>query len=363
VQAPARSIFLNRLNLFGFISARGLLWRAGTTLHLEPRMSGLNACLTLVAVLASSTALAAEQTAMFIARSLNLEPAQAETIGAVCSAQYAKVSQGSVLTPAQAQAAVGPNGSLTEAAVALNAKELVELTLVNLTTSASRGRLLMNAVLRSADGAELYRADVTADSVDDTVPACERLALALVNKTPVETTRNRHNVTAAEARATRNPNRVGSERVLGVKATFASAFASEQVNPLGGLSFNARLEQERYFIELGVGFAVPAVTNLSAASYGGLTTELGASYYLTDGDIAPYIGGGVQPRIFFSGSVLNLAPYAQVGLMLWRQSSTRLYVDARVSQNVLPVARNYSLGGTSTNLYPTEVGVQIGVGW
>lgn len=61
------------------------------------------------------------------------------------------------------------------------------------------------------------------------------------------------------------------------------------------------------------------------------------------------------------GSPFNLAPYGQVGLMVDRTSSMRLYADLRVAQNVLPV-RVASLG-VPRGAYPTELSGQIGIGW
>ena len=46
--------------------------------------------------------------------------------------------------------------------------------------------------------------------------------------------------------------------------------------------------------------------------------------------------------------------------MFMRQSSTRLYVDARLSQNVLPVGGSF---GNSSGLYPTELTGAVGIGW
>jgi len=311
--------------------------------------------LLLALLTVGSASWAAGPTAMFIPKAINLEQGQVETLGAVCALQYARVSLSEVRSPAESQAAVGPNGSLVDAAKSLNATELVELTVVSLATRRAPGRMLISAVRRSVEGAELYRADVTADSLDDAMPACERLALALTRKVAIAATLDRHNVTAAEARASRRPNRVGNETILGVKTSLGVPLASfTQVNPIGGLAFDIRLDREHYFIELGAGVLIPAAVSSQAASYGGIGLEVGASYYLSDADTSAYLGGGLQPRIIFSGSVLNFAPYAQLGVMFWRQSSTRLYVDLRVSQNVLPVG---------DNLYPTEIVGQVGLGW
>ena len=314
----------------------------------------------LAALLLSTTVLAGEPVAMFISKTINLEPPQVESFGAVCAATYAATSESVVIAPAQAQTAVGENGSLVDAAKALQAKELVELTLVDLSSRRGQGRLLISAVRRGVDGRELYRADFTADSIDDAPAVCDRMALSLTKLISPKETLNRHNVTAAEARLSAKPNRLGSEKVLGIKSSFSGAFGSSEVNPLGTIGFNARLEGERYFIEFGVGVLIPAMVNPSAVSYGGLTAELGASYYLSDGDVSPYIGGGIQPRLVIGGSVFNLAPYAQFGVMFARQSSTRFYIDARLAQNIMPVSNGFSMAG---GVYPTELTAAVGIGW
>lgn len=316
----------------------------------------MNRLTLLLAALVSAASLA-QPVALFTAKSINLEPGQVDAFSTVCATQYAKAAGAEVIAPDRAQAAVGPNGSLVDAAKALSARELVELTLVSL-ESRGAGKVLVSGVRRSVDGQELARADLTADTLSDAVPVCERLALSLWRRTTPEAVRTRSNVTAAEAQATGAPNRMGSEKVIGVKTAFGAPVGSESYSAQGSVAFNARLEHERYFIELGAGILVPAMAQ-GALSYGGITTEIGASVYLTDGDFAPYVGGGLQPRIIFSGSILNLAPYVQAGLMFFRESSTRLYVDARVSQNVLPIGTSDS----GASLFPTELTAQVGVGF
>ncbi|MDP3152002.1 MAG: hypothetical protein Q8N23_04995 [Archangium sp.] len=317
--------------------------------------------LLVAALVCSTSALAGEPVAMFIPKAINLEAGQVESFGLVCAGHYARVNESVVISPTQAQAAVGENGSLLEAAKSLEARELVELTLIELSSQRGPGRLLISATRRGLDGKEIHSAEFTAGSIDDAPAVCERIALSLTQKLTAKETLNRHNVTAAEARLSGKPHRIGSERVIGVKTGFLGAFSADTtVNPLGSIAFNARLEQERFFIEFGVGALIPAVVNASSTSYGGITAEVGASYYLTDGDVSPYLGAGVQPRIVFGGSVFNLAPYAQAGLMLARQSSTRIYFDLRVAQNVLPVSNGFSM---ASGVYPTELTGAVGIGW
>lgn len=315
--------------------------------------------LSLAAVLVSSASLAAEPTAMFV-QSTNLDAASADTFGAICAAQYGLVSHSRVL---REKDLVVPEGSdARAAAVTAGAKEQLELSLVSLATSRSAGRILTSAVLRDAEGKELAHAELAADSLDDAPVVCERLAQALVRRVDVAETLNHKNVTTAEAKATARRNRIGSEKIIGVKTSFGVPLAVDQTfMPMGSISVDARLEQDRFFFEFGGGFLIPgSLASGTGTGYGGLELELGASYYLTDTDVSVYVGGGVQPRLYFSSTIFGLAPYAQVGLMLPRHSSTRFYVDARVSQNVLPVSTGV-FGSMTT--FPTEITLQAGIGF
>jgi hypothetical protein len=103
--------------------------------------------------------------------------------------------------------------------------------------------------------------------------------------------------------------------------------------------------------------------------------EIGADHYLTaNPTVAPYIGGGVSPRIYFVPGGIGIAPYAQFGLMFMRLSKTRLYTDIRISQNLAPVRitdydDSYDYTGyyqnppTEHTYYPTEICFEVGIGW
>ena len=127
---------------------------------------------------------------------------------------------------------------------------------------------------------------------------------------------------------------------------------------------------------IGAGVAIPSDSNDDANTrgYGGLFAEFGASAYLGPLGSPFYVGGGVIPRLFFgpSDGGVMAAFYVQAGYMFMRTSSTRLYVELRVAQNAMPVrlGRSYdSYTGTTvvrdepTTIYPTELGVQVGIGW
>ncbi len=176
------------------------------------------------------------------------------------------------------------------------------------------------------------------------------------------------NVTTNEGIA---PRRVSSSRVAGFKGSFIYPIGwTKRVRSQMSLGFDLKLEGDNHFLEVGVGFTVPAGAT-SDLAYGGLWSDIGASFYLTHDVSAPYIGFGILPRLM-SSDVTNLAGYVQGGMMFFRDVSTRLYVDARVAQNVLPVGfqscpyaydSTVSPGCSTQRLYPTEISLNVGIGF
>jgi hypothetical protein len=85
-----------------------------------------------------------------------------------------------------------------------------------------------------------------------------------------------------------------------------------------------------------------------------------------------------MPRLM-GQNIANLAVYGQGGVMFFREGATRLYVELRVAQNLLPVTFGGDIPpdvydpGTGTYLpgaapekksfYPTEFSLNIGMGF
>jgi hypothetical protein len=263
--------------------------------------------------------------------------------------------------PAQVRAALEAGGSYEEVAQRLQATEYLYITAVKLDA-----RIVIAASRYAPNGTLIYSAKITASGLDDVEPASDRLAKSLVNQRPPTTTRTLDNVTTTE---TVPPKRVSTARLAGFKGGFVYPIGwKERVGSMMSVGFDLRLEGEHHFLEIGVGFAVPAGTE-SALKYGGLWSEIGASYYLTHTATSPYVGAGVLPRLM-SKDVTNLAVYAQGGVMFFRDASTRLYTDLRAAQNLLPVgfsscgvvSGSYVTCGTR-RLYPTEISLNIGLGF
>jgi hypothetical protein len=294
----------------------------------------------------------------------NLDPGETAAIGQMVAGAYQKERKETVIPPREVEKVIEEAGSYQAAAEKLGANEYLHVTAVRL-----KERVIVTATLYSADGKLLHSAKMTADSLDDMEPASERIAMALVGRKSVKQTRTLDTITKSEGR---RPNRTWVEKVMGLKAglTYPLGYGNE-IAPMMNFGFNGRLESRTYFLEFGAGFTIPAMSEEDAElAYGGLYSELGFNYYLGDSNFSPYIGGGVLPRLM-GRSVTNFAPFAQGGLMFFRESSTRLYLDLRVAQNVLPVRFSSSSYETDTGiyteenrrLYPTEFTFSAGVGW
>lgn len=291
----------------------------------------------------------------------NLAPSEVDAISQTVASAY-QVAQSEVVIPMpETRHALEQTGGVREAAAQLGASEYIYATAVRLDT-----HIVITAARYSANGTLLHTAKMTATGLDDIEPTSERLAKALSHQQAPTKTQTIDNVTRTEAK---RPNRTWSEKVTGFKAgmTYPIGWGHE-ISPMMNAGFALRVEGNRHFLEFGVGLMLPAAASDSnKLAYGGVYGEIGANFYLAQSSTSPYVGFGVMPRLM-SQQITNLAPYGQAGLMFFRESSTRMYVDLRVAQNVLPVGfsqsgRYGSTTSTSQDLYPTELTLHVGVGW
>jgi hypothetical protein len=293
----------------------------------------------------------------------NLAPTEVDAIGQMITSAYQTERQETVLPPSEVKRALDETGDRRLAAQKLGASEFVHISAVRLDQ-----RIVIHAATHSPDGQLIHSAKITATSLDDIEPASERLARALVGKQSTRDTGTLDNITTTEART---PNRIGTERLEGFKGGVTYPIGwGERVAPMMNAGFDLRMEGPRHFIELGLGISVPAGDH--DYSYGGVFADIGANLYLSQTSTAPYLGVGLMPRLM-SVSPANIAPYVQGGVMFFRESKTRVYVDVKVAQNVLPVAFTTPEvfdETTSTfsspdddELYPTEIGLSVGIGF
>lgn len=305
---------------------------------------------------------------VFPAEVTNVEPGEGDAIVAVLADSYADAT-GEQVTIVKADPDT-PTGAYAERARALGGTEYLVVRAVRLDE-----RVRVRVSRHKADGTVISSESMTAVSLDDMEPVAERLSVALAKGTTAEEARTHRNVTGRETQA---KNRMFNEKVIGVKAQLDMPFASGiKIAPPVGLGVNFKLESDSYFLEFGGGFLIPTPTDSDQATFGGLSTELGASYYLTDDEVSLYVGAGAMPRILVvpgGDGGANVALYGQFGAMFARSSSSRFYTDLRVAQNVTQVPLSLEIEGTEdpvfgeplydiVNKYPTEVILEFGIGW
>lgn len=305
----------------------------------------------------------------------NLTDGEKAAIGALVASSFAAQTRGRVFGPDDTGPVLAQAGTEKDAATQLNLSEYIVVNAVKLDQ-----RIAIDATLYNKHGSHLYQARATAMSLDDMQAVSERLATALHRRTEIEHTQTLDNVTEKEAK---RPTRTFAENVAGFRTAVVLPFAPD-LNPLPMLlgQFDMRLEGQNYFLEFAAGLMLPS--NLGSDDYddgndssvGGLVGQLGASYYLTHTSVSPYVGGGLSPRLIFgdyTGAGLTVG--GQFGLMFMRHASTRIYIEARLDQNVLPLGRDYDGGhydsetGTYVSddrggdVFPTELSFAAGIGW
>jgi hypothetical protein len=301
--------------------------------------------------------------AFFPVETPNLSPTDTSAVGELLAQSYAAASGGAVLAPSRTTQTVMQSPSYEAAAQTLGVAEFVRVSAVG------AGRhIVVTATRHRSDGTIVTRSKLIADSAEDLVPVCDRLAKALYTGDDGELVRTHQNVTLSEARP---KNRLWRELLIGFKTGLHVPFARHaRFSPTVAAAFDLRIELARFFLEFGAGFAIPTriedleseydleATKTNRGSTGGLMGELGASYFLTRGDIGLYAGGGLQPKIMFVNDAAGMSAYSQLGVTLPRDSSTRFSADLRFSQSVLAMHLD-----NDRQVFPSELSLHGGVGW
>jgi hypothetical protein len=281
------------------------------------------------------------------AKSTNVAPGDTAALEQLFVDAYSVAAQERVLVTRSDENTQAPADAQAEAA-RVGANEYIVLSFIGIGDG-----IQVRASRHSADGKVIHSVKTTAANMNDASKVIDRVAEALYKRESYEDTRKAGNATKVESQAT--------EKVLGVKTAASYIWSqSTQFQPVMSVGFDGRIEMQSFFIEFGAGFMFPLATqdpNSTQLRYatGGLYGEFGASAYLTSTEIAPYLGGGVMPRIIsFDGNLQgNMAAYAQAGVMFMRSHSTRIYVDYRFIPSLSEI--NYE--------HPLENMIEFGIGW
>jgi hypothetical protein len=312
---------------------------------------------------------------------VNLTEGQCEAIGVLFSNALAREANVAVASPLETKRVLQQTKTAQAAAAQLGAVEYIELRAIQLGV-----KVTLAGIRYAKDGRELFRVETFALSLDDTELATARLAHALAWRQPIPTIMPPAPIPetweAYPPAPSPAPGANGYPSSLGLKTGFIFPVASgKSISPMISLQFDGRMGTRDYFIEFGAGAAIATDSEYSTGTtrIEGVFAELGGSYFLSDGSIAPYIGAGISPRILQSSTYSNntysdnsntgarCALYGQFGFNFTRDSRSRVFAELRVSQNVVGFSdqttdSNYNTVSTGT-YYPTEFALQAGIGW
>jgi hypothetical protein len=299
---------------------------------------------------------------------VNLTEGQCDVVGLLFSNAFARELRMHVAQPQETKPIFARTKSAPATAAELGATEYVQLRALQL-----GARVTVAGIRYTKDGAEIFRAETAASSLDDIEAAAARLARALAWRQPI----------AGATYAAPAPPPVGEPgpelsgpvqsqypKALGIKTGLVFPVASgKSFAPLMSLQFDGRIGSRDSFVEFGIGAAIPSSTGEGSKNIqmGGVFAELGGSYYLSSAPVAPYLGAGVSPRIWIAdapnvsdGAGATCTVYGQAGITFTRDSRVRIFGELRVNQYIIGLIDNARMGAT---YYPTEFALQIGMGW
>lgn len=308
---------------------------------------------------------------------VNLTPGECDAIGVLFANAFARDANVAVVSPLETKPIRAHTPNAMTAAAQMGVEFYVELTAMQLGTVVK-----LTGTLYGKDGAVSYRAQTAAPSLDAMEIETAKLARALILHQPVmpNLALAKEAPPTVEAPPSGEESSRGYPKALGAKvAMLVPRSSGRTFSPVVSAAFDGRIGARGYFFEFGVGAAVP----LDDSSASGdvrvtlLYAELGGSYYLTDGGVGIYAGGGIAPTLWMSSSQYasnkesaTLAAYGQLGVTFTRDSRARFYSEVRLSQYCLGVVdaipSSYSYGysdQTSGTYYPLTIAFQMGVGW
>lgn len=189
-------------------------------------------------------------------------------------------------------------------------------------------RVLMQ-VAEYGDGTHLSdERHVELGAIEDVSAIAKRVAESLVYKTPIADLENTENVLPGDAFERRQKQ---GRMHLELGLIGAMQVGSIDMAPKPGLQLGLTYELKRTY--LGMAFRAAGADGAGLVDLG-----LGAGSYLSDADVAPFVGGGVSwmmshhaPTNGGDATGSGFSPYAEVGLGVFRSSKTGLRVGLRAS--------------------------------
>jgi hypothetical protein len=328
--------------------------------------------LTLALVsLVAAPAHAAVTVAVMPVKGVNLTEGQCDAIGVLFASAFARETNVVVATPVETKPVVAAAKSNLAAATRLGVFEYIELQAVQLGNKTTLG-----AVRFTKEGKEVFRAEATAASLDDMQGAAARLARSLAWAQPGQHLTEASLPGYPPPPPPPAPGPKPYPAALGLKSAIIFPLArGRSFASLMSLQFDARIGPRQAFAEVGAGAVIPS-TSASGANtieMGGVFAEFGGGYYLSGGSVAPYLGGGVSPRIWVvdtdsggSTTGATCTVHGMAGVTFTRDIRARVFAEVRVAQYVIGLSNeidNTDVTQRSSAYYPTELSLHAGIGW
>ncbi|MFW6254013.1 MAG: hypothetical protein ACOC41_03695 [Chitinivibrionales bacterium] len=354
------------------------------------------------------------QVAVFPPHGVNTDKSFVEAFGVLLANKYRSISGEDVISPRNTARAIAEDRSFAETAQELGAKEYLEIEAVGLYLSrkeradysysqepASKTiivkldddddpddqelldnhKTIVTVSRRNAFGKEIHIVEMTLLTYGDIEESTDRIARALFQKVSVEEVRTVDNITRREGMGN---NKMFTENIKGLKfGVFYPGVHGLHIVDIVTIGYNHRIESEKIFFEFGVNAKIPTSFKVDEERvYGGVQFELGGNYFVYSKFVGVYTGIGVAPFLSIGEDEsifqIGIVPFLQVGASFPRNSPFRGFVSLKVGQNVLPITT-----GTDRNIdyyyydeyeedqdyphkkdsYPTEIGIEFGIGF
>jgi hypothetical protein len=321
----------------------------------------------------------AVEVAVMPVKGVNLSPGECDAIGVLFASAYSRDAHVAVASPAQTRALAGEGKTSAAIAEELGAANFVVLGAIR------QGRKVSVAgSLFARDGRPLFRAEITAPNLETMDAAIGVLARALVWRQPIPAGPTVEAATDDQAVPVETPPEPveavdpnASRKAIGPKGAIWVPYSQgRKFSPMVSVAFDVRYGPPNYFVEFALGIAGP-IEDYDYSSKIRVTSgylEIGGGYYLSEGNTGIYVGAGLSPAIwdskvgYDSHVAATCSVHGQFGMTFRRDSRTRIFAEARLSQLLLsvsdpvPDSTGYSTT-TSAPYHPAVLSVQAGVGW
>lgn len=338
---------------------------------MKPRWTLLPAMLSSLLLCVSAAHANTAVVAVMPVQGVNLSEGQCDVIGLLFTEAFARETRTTVAPPTETKPRLAQGRPPLAVATELGVLEFIELRALQLGS-----RVTVAGIRRAKTGAEIFRAETAASSLDEMEIAVARLARSLAWRQPMVGPASVAELQSPVAMPESPQPPKSYPKALGMKTALIFPLASGRtIAPMMAAQFDGRIGSRDSFIEFGAGAAVPtsASSGSDVVEMGGVFVELGGSHYLSDGPVAPYLGAGLSPRIWIvdnpdvsdTGGATCVA-YGQAGINFTRDSRARVYAELRVNQYIIGLANKVSTpDGTQTRgtYHPTELALQLGLGW